>query len=103
MHYETRVNEVIGGYEIDPLPGNGDVAVSHGVYLREGFRGAGLGQRQHEERLANITNQNYMAVICTVREDNEVEKHILTKNGWTKVWGFPNKDGEKVELWARAT
>lgn len=92
--------KVVGEYTLSDLPGDMDVAVSHGVCLRPEYRGKGLGQLQHAERLERIYSGGYMAAICTVRSENLIEKHILRKNKWKPVWTFTNKDGDLVELWA---
>lgn len=90
-----------GRYNLTPMPGNEDVAISHGVLIYEELRGKGYGKSQHDARLENARKLGYSYVICTVKADNAVEKHILAKKGWTKLGFFtPQYSCDyNIEIW----
>lgn len=101
MEYKSFDMAETGTYSLTEFPGNGDLVVSHDVLIYPHLRGKGLGKTQHTKRLLHAANNGHSAIICTVREDNAIEKHILTENYWKKVWTFTNKMNEKIEVWAK--
>lgn len=69
-------------WSVDPLPGNNEVAVSHGsVIYNTQDRGKGLGQKLHEERLEYIRSC-YSYALATVDAANTPQVKIMEKNGW---------------------
>lgn len=97
-----RYSDWKGFYELNPFPGCNQLVVSGHVSINRELRGKGFGNTQHLERLLRAKELGYDCIICTVKEDNVVEKHILTKNGWTKGFSFLNKEtGHQVEIWAK--
>lgn len=89
-------------YSLTPMPGCHAVLVSHDSWLNKDRQGFGLGDYFHKERLRLAQDANISCMTCTVEEGNEVEKHILEKNGWKKVHEFHNKHTEnEVGLWVK--
>jgi L-amino acid N-acyltransferase YncA len=96
-HIRTNINGVVG--EISDMPGCPQVAVSHYVFMKDGEKGQGSGQKAHRERLRIMKDLGYDHAICTVVNSNEVEKHILDKQGWKRVDFFTSsKTGHLVEI-----
>lgn len=91
-----------GFYELNRFPGCNQLVVSNHAFVKAEFRGKGFGQKAHEERLAEATRLGYDGIICTCREDNARQIHILSKNGWIKVWSFRSTEtNHAVGLWTR--
>lgn len=67
--------------EVTPLPGCPDIAVSHGLYCHNG-PGSGAGHKAAQERMLQIKELGYSAVLCTVVVDNHAQIKILTKAGY---------------------
>lgn len=89
-------------YQLTPMPGCHAVLISHDSWLDKDKQGFGLGDYFHKERLKLAQDANISCMTCTVEEQNKVEKHILTKNGWTKVHTFHNKHTDhEVGLWVK--
>jgi GNAT superfamily N-acetyltransferase len=99
---EMRIADEYGFYELNPFPGNNQVVVCNHVLIYPEHRGKGRGVIQHESRYDTACALGYDLMICTVRADNEVEKHILTKFGWKFATRFQNREtGNLVEMWTR--
>lgn len=84
------------------MPGCNQIVVSNHAFVRPELRGQGIGQKQHKERLDKAKELGYDYIICTVREDNKAEVHILEKNGWSELSWFVNSEtGNKVLIYGR--
>jgi hypothetical protein len=97
--------ELSGSYELESFPQCPPICISHSVEIVEGMRGKGLGQKQHLERLDNMRKMGFDHAICTVREDNKVERHILAKNGWKMIDSFmatQSCEEGVVQIWSRS-
>lgn len=98
-----KLNGVVG--EIDSLPGCGQVAVSHSVFIPgwsvADLQGRGKGTLANEMRCLYAFEQlGYDAIVCTVDAANEAQKRVLTKNEWQKAFEFKSrKTGHTVEFW----
>lgn len=91
-----------GYYEFNTFPGCSQLIVSNHAYIKPEQRGKGFGQLQQLQKLELAAQLGYNCIICTVRADNEREKHILKKNGWKFVHSFFNTQSEHlVEIWVR--
>lgn len=91
-----------GFYELNKFPGCNQIVVSNHAFIYEHMRGKGLGQLQHGERLDKAQELGYDYMLATAVSTNEVEKHILAKNGWKKLDEFRSTEtGRVVELWGR--
>jgi len=87
---------------IDPLPGNGDVAVFHGAYVLYGEKGKGFGTQAHAERLERAKEWGHEYAVCTVVEHNKAQLRIMEKFGWTKLSEFfSEKEGHKVFIFGK--
>lgn len=97
-----RFADEYGFYELNPFPGCNQIVVSNHAHIFRGYRGEGRGQIQHQERLIKAKELGYDLIICTVKSDNDVEKHILEKYGWQRMLNFINTETENpIEMWAR--
>lgn len=84
--------------EISTLPGNSNVAVSHAVFVPASMRGKGLGTKAQEKRLELMKNLGYDYVLCTVRQDNSAQIHVLLKFGWRELSSFASSRSEGLIL-----
>lgn len=97
-----RFGDDRGSYEIENLPGSPQVAVSIHSFIFKEKRGKGYGKAMHLERLAKLKELGYDYVLCTVRDDNKAEIHILETNGWRYLDMFySSATGNLVQLFAR--
>lgn len=97
-----RVSNLVGFYELNPFPGSNQIVVSNHAFIKPEYRGKGFGQKQHKERLDYAKYLGYDLIICTVRSDNLVEKHILQKFNWLYAQSFKSTETEhELELWTR--
>jgi len=93
----------IASFSLSALPGNGDVLISHYAYADIRVRGKGLGNLLCAERIAAAKAAHASAMICTVREENEIERRVLFTNGFRPMGNFKSSymDGHRVEFWLR--
>ena len=97
-----RFSDQYGFYELNPFPGCNQICVSNHAFIYRGWRGAGKGQIQHQERLIKARELGYDFIVCTVKTDNEKEKHILEKYGWSRMAFFVNSETEnQIEFWGK--
>jgi RimJ/RimL family protein N-acetyltransferase len=97
-----RFADEYGFYELNPFPGSNQIVVSNHAFIYAQYRGKGIGQMQHSQRLAKAKELGYDTIICTVRADNAVEKHILKKNHWACTFSFRSTEtGQDLEIWMR--
>jgi hypothetical protein len=97
-----RIADKYGFYELNPFPGSNQVVVSNHALIYAEHRGKCKGLIQHGERIAKAYDLGYDLIVCTVRADNDVEKHILAKFGWRYGARFHSREtGHLVELWTR--
>lgn len=97
-----RFGNSAGSYELTSLPGNSQVCVSHNAFIFEEHRGKGVGNEIHRLRLDQMRALGYDAAICTVKDENKVQLHILEKNGWTRAMTFRSSyTGNLVHLYVK--
>lgn len=97
-----RFADEFGFYELNPFPGCNQIVVSNHAFIYPKYRGKGLGQSQHQQRLAKAKELGYNLILCTVNKSNAAELHILDKNGWLPVERFTNTEtGNDVAIWSR--
>lgn len=86
---------------VTALAGCPDVAISHGLFILDGAGGFGVAASRIREN--QIRAKGYSAVLCTVHEENEKEKAILSKNGWSCLCTFFNKRTKhNVQIWIKS-
>lgn len=91
-----------GGYHIDTLPGNPQVAVTHGFYVRADVRGSGLGHQLKSEQVSVLECSGFDYGICTVLEDNTAQRKIVEKNGYKMLDSFfDTRQGKSVCIYGR--
>lgn len=104
---KNKAGEIIGWEQETMLPaGDGEecgsgVVISHGVFIFESHRGKGAGSWAHQERLQRWKKEGHVFALCTVREDNAVQRRILEKNSWAKLAEYRNPDGDTIFLMGR--
>lgn len=97
-----RFADEYGFYELNPFPGCNQIAVSNHAHIFPDYRGEGKGQLQHRQRLQKAKELGYNLLVCTVKSDNKIEKHILEKYGWEKNTSFFNTETEnQIEMWTK--
>jgi Acetyltransferases, including N-acetylases of ribosomal proteins len=97
-----RFSDEFGFYELNPFPGSNQIVVSNHAFIYPKLRGQGYGSRQHRARLNMARNLGYDVIMCTVREDNAIERHILFKFGWNNVLVFNSTEtGHKLCVYTR--
>lgn len=84
----------VGYAYVDFFPGDSDIGVINAVYVPPEYRGQGIGSAQHLERLELMREMGMYYALCTARNDNDRENHILERSGWE-----PLKRMEYVTLW----
>ena len=90
----------LGAYEISSLPGQSQVAVTHGFVVPEGMRGQGNAHRLKEQQQRDLASQHYDFALCTVASGNTAQKRVLAKRGWKCMAMFRNRRScETTELW----
>lgn len=83
-------------------PHDSGIIFSHGSFIKEKFRGKGLGNIEHEKRINIAREMGYSCIVATVISNNEIEKHILQKHGWQVVHRFFNpKVKYMIEIWIK--
>lgn len=98
----TRYRSQYGYYEFNTFPGCSQLIVSNHAYIQKEQRGKGFGQEQQRIKLDIAAMLGYNCIICTVKADNAVEKHILQSNKWKHVHTFFNTETEhNIEIWVR--
>lgn len=97
-----RFANEFGFCDLNEFPGCSQLVVSNHAFIFSVHRGQGHGSENHRLRLSRARALGYSAMICTVRADNHVQKHILQKHKWKKVFFFNNDvNGHEVELWVK--
>lgn len=97
-----RFQSQYGYYEFNTFPGCAQLIVSNHAFIKKEHRGKGFGQKQQLTKLNMAAELGYNCIICTVKESNETEKHILKKNGWKYCHTFFNTASEcNIEIWVR--
>ena len=77
---------------------NESIAFSFAAKVAAGERGKGIGQEQHKARLDCAKEWGCTYMLCTVAKHNEVQKHILKKNGWKFLTIIPEATSTSESL-----
>lgn len=89
-----------GGFELDSLPGQCQVAICHSFFITEAQRGRGKGKALKQSQRRVLRQLHYDFGVCTVSANNAAQKRVLEAAGWTKLAEFPNRRlAETTELW----
>lgn len=95
-------DQVVGRFDLTPIPGCSVVAISHHLSIDPEHRGKGLGKRAQQERLAMARSMGLQLLLATVVEGNKPQERILEGSGWKRVSHFDNpKTGNRVVLWSK--
>lgn len=101
-YHKPGTTEVIGFYELNPLPGSNQCVVSNHAWLAPHVRGQGWGELAHKERLDKAKELGYDYIVCTVVATNVGQLRILDKNGWTLLSSFTSREtGHLIRLFGR--
>lgn len=89
-----------GGFNIDPMPSQPQLALCHGFFVHENKRGQGLAHLLKGYQNAELETQQYDYAICTVSARNFAQKKVLTAAGWDRIARFRNRrQAEITEIW----
>lgn len=67
------------------MPGNSSLLILHDMRVRKEHRGRGHGHNLHRLVINWATCVRAVRLVCTVRESNLVQKHLLRATGWTRA------------------
>ena len=96
----TRYATDYGAFEIDPMPGQPQVALCHSFFVLPDRRGQGLAHALKEMQNCALKQLGYNMALCTVSAGNAAQKRVLTKSGWRRMDGFSNRRiGGDTEVW----
>lgn len=97
-----RFTSAFGHYELNPFPGSNQITVKNHAFVN--IKGQGNGSKQHFESNEKAAELGYDYMLCTVREDNVAQIHILTAHGWNFFDSFLSTEtGNVVQIWGRKT
>lgn len=75
--------------KVTHLPGNGQVGISHDVFVIHDHKNKGYGSLFQTLRLNHMKkNLGFDYVICTVNADNIAQNKIMKNNGWHVIDRF---------------
>ncbi len=89
-------------YSLTTFPKCESILISHDSWVKEEFRGQGIGTKAHQSRLevAEALGANYL--ICTVNAYNTPQIRILRKFGWKLLDSFiHNCTHHEVGIWGK--
>jgi GNAT superfamily N-acetyltransferase len=84
-----------------PMPGCRAICIFHHAQVEPEFRNRGIGKTLLHIRMGAARDVGYKILLCTVRGDNEVERHLLTDAYWVKDTIYVATPGHCVELWRK--
>jgi hypothetical protein len=97
-----RIYTEYGAGELSPLPGCGQVVVSHAAFVFPEHRGKGKGAGEHRTRLEAMKKMGYDYALCTVVKGNSKQEAILDKMGWEELAIFDSSyTGNTVILFGK--
>lgn len=89
-----------GGYNIEPMPSQPQLALCHGFFVHENKRGQGLAHLLKAYQNVELGMQQYDYAICTVSALNAAQQKVLAAAGWKKLTSFRNRrQAEITEIW----
>lgn len=92
----------IAEFAILPMPGCRGICVFHHVKVEPEFRRVGLGATFLKLRMEVAKTVGYSLAICTVQNDNGIEKEMLRKAEWSCLQHFTNARTEHiVDIWSK--
>lgn len=98
-----RFANSIGGYEIDSLPSQVQVAICHGFFVDPNMRGQGHGHKLKGLQECDLRELAYDYALCTVSAKNVEQHRVLDAAGWQKLAQFNNRRlGESTQIWGKA-
>ena len=103
-HVEVMIhkhNDYVGKFCLEELPGNATVAVSHGMYITDKFRGQGFATALQEAKKRIAHSSGVLTLMCTTNSANEIENQILMKHGWNQVGRVKNYTHDHTFIWTK--
>lgn len=89
-----------GAFHIDPMPGQPQIALCTGFFVKEEFRGKGHGHLLKRSQMCQLVIDHYDYAMCTVDSLNSRQKAVLREAGWQYPHMFDNnKTGTQTEVW----
>lgn len=100
----SETGRPIGHFSLSEMPGCCGIMISHNTQIYKDFQGKGIASIFQELKFALAKELGFSLLLCTVREDNEIEKHILQKFGWIRHEGsiFQNsRTTNIISVWTK--
>lgn len=85
-------------FSLSFMPGNRRVLISHKVFIQPACRNKGIGKKLLAMREELSREAGINLLLATVKNDNEVEIHLLKKARWDRLI---NRLGTKTSLWGK--
>ncbi|ATE60139.1 hypothetical protein [Thauera sinica] len=85
-----RLTTSYGSYEIEPMPGQPQIALCHSFFIVEHARGQGRASALKRHQNDVLVQQHYDLAICTVASTNTRQHSVLSKAGWVPLMTFTN-------------
>ena len=98
----TRYATTFGAFNIDPMPGNNQVALCSGFFVFPDSRGEGNGHRLKAFQMDVLKSEGYSLAICTVRADNAAQLRVMKKAKWQEIRNFINdQTGAQTKVFSK--
>lgn len=79
-----------GAFNIDPMPGQPQLALCHSFFVPEPLRGRGYGHILKDQQAQALIDGHLDFAICTVAADNTRQRAVLKRAGWQYMGEFAN-------------
>lgn len=79
-----------GAFNIDPMPGQPQLALCHSFFVPEPLRGRGYGHILKDQQAQALIDGHLDFAICTVAADNARQRAVLKRAGWQYLGEFAN-------------
>ena len=94
--------DLFGQFYINSFPKSATIGISNSVYIIKEYRNKGLGTKQHKYRLKKAKELGFQILIAIVRSSNKVEKKLLKKFKWYKLYEYYDRVKKtNIELWLK--
>lgn len=98
----TRYATAVGAYEITSVPGQGQLAHCHGLFIKPEKRGQGFAHKLKRDQMGMLQYLGYDYAQCTVDASNAAQIKVLEQAGWELLTEFHNsRTGGRTQIWGK--